>query len=302
MRYLFILLPILILACTPNVPKEEKELHKLATAYDLQPNTERAAAYLEKATEYIGANKENIELVMPILKKAANIAKVAGMHGKASGFLMAQVKESKNEVDIKNNLIDLGGILKKLNKSHASDIIFKGLLERYPNDEKVTALNIELSADIASAEGYLNYLFDQVLVNPDEYGINRQNALKYVDGTEAFALVLPNNKSTPDFLYKAAEVARSLRTMPKAMNLYDWILKKYPDHKKGPTTLFIKGFLLEQEFDQMEEAKKIYEQFLTQYPEHEMASSAKFLLNNMGKSDEEILKEIEEKRKVNPES
>ncbi len=300
MKYFFILITVLLLSCSPSTPSAEDELNKLAKAYEIQPNTERATAYLTKATDFIGENKNNMAQVMPILKKASEIAMDAKMLSRASGYLMAQIRESYEEAGIKENLIQLGGIMKSLNKAHAANIIFKGLMESFPNDNEVSALESELTAELASAEGYLNYLFDQVLVEPDEYGINRQNATKYVDGTEAFALTLPKDKNTPDFLYKAAEVARSLRTMPKAMALYDWILDKYPNHDKGPTTLFIKGFLLEQEFGQEDEAKLVYEKFLEMYPEHEMASSAKFLLSNMGKSDEEILKDIEEKRKTNP--
>jgi TolA-binding protein len=84
--------------------------------------------------------------------------------------------------------------------------------------------------------------------------------------------------------------------MAKAMSLYDWILDKYPNHEKSPTVMFIKGFILEQEFKQEDQARKLYEDFLKKYPNHEMASSAKFLLDNMGKSDEEILKGIEAKK------
>ena len=301
MRYIFILITVFLGACSQSSDPVERELNKLSKAYEIQPSTERATAYLTKATEFISGNKEDIPKVMPVLQKASDIAIDAKMYNQASGYLMAQVRESSDEVQIKQSLKQLGDIMLKLGKSHASNIIHKGIIERYPNDNDIASLNAKLTSEITSTEGYLNFLFDQVLVDPNEYGINRQNALKFVDGTEAFALSLPDHEGTPDFLYKAAEVARSLRTMPKAMALYDWILDKYPNHDKGPTTLFIKGFLLEQEFGQEDEARLVFEKFLQMYPEHEMASSAKFLLNNMGKSDEEILKEIEEKRKANSE-
>ena len=299
MRYILILLTLIFSACSPSTPSAEDELNKLAKAYELQPNSDRATEYLNKASEYIGNNKENFESIKPTLLKASEIAVDAKMLVRASGYLMAIAREDQDVDEVKNSLKSLGGIMKSLNKPHAANIIYQGLIERFPDDSNMASLKSELSADLASAEGYLTYLFDQVLVEPDEYGINRQNALRFVDGCEAYALSLPNSDSTPEFLYKAAEVARSLRTMPKAMALYDWILDKYPNHEKGPTTLFIKGFLLEQEFGQDTEARLVYEKFLEMYPDHEMASSAKFLLSNMGKSDEEILKDIEEKRKTN---
>ena len=42
-----------------------------------------------------------------------------------------------------------------------------------------------------------------------------------------------------------------------------------------------------------EAAREVYEKFLKRYPDHQMAESARFLLKNMGKSDEEILQTIE---------
>ena len=299
MQFRFILLLVLLgsYSCQPGIPSEEDELIKLAKAYELQPNSNRATEYLTKATEYIGNNKENYDQIHPILQKAAEISTHAKMYSKASGYHMALIRESKDPEYTKGKLAELGMMMKVLRKPHASVIIYKGLIELYPDDNEVAKLASEMDSEVASSVGYVNYLFDQVLVDPDEYGINRQNALKFVDGSEAFALVRPQHPKAPQFLYKAAEVARSLRTMVKAMNLYDWLLEKYPDDEKSPTTLFIKGFLLEQEFEEEDEARKMYEQFLEKYPNHEMASSAKFLLDNMGKSDEEILKDIEEKRK-----
>ena len=150
-----------------------------------------------------------------------------------------------------------------------------------------------------SKSNYVQYLFDQILIDPDEFGINKSAALQFVDASEALALVSPDNEFVPDFLYKAAEIARSMRTLPKAMSLYDWILEDYPEHEKAPTIMFIKGFIMEQDFKKVEEAKKLYSQFLEKYPNHQMAESAKFLLDNLGKSDEEILQTIETKKESN---
>ena len=58
----------------------------------------------------------------------------------------------------------------------------------------------------------------------------------------------------------------------------------------------LKGFALDSEFKQKEEAKKIYEQFLTEFPNDSLAKDVRFLLKNIGKSDEELLKEIEKKK------
>ena len=55
---------------------------------------------------------------------------------------------------------------------------------------------------------------------------------------------------------------------------------------------------MKQDFKKIDEAKAIYTEFVTKYPNHQMASSAQFLLDNMGKSEEEILKSMEAKHKT----
>lgn len=135
-------------------------------------------------------------------------------------------------------------------------------------------------------------MFDAILVDVDETGVNRNASMRYVDASEAIALAVPDDKKVPEYLYKSAEIARSIRTLPKAMSLYDWIIDQYPNYVDIPKVLFIKAYLIEYEYGDIEEARKLYEAFLKKYPSHEFAKSAEFLLKNLGKSEEEILKEI----------
>lgn len=283
-------------ACQPPEPSPADELIKLAKAHELQPSNERAIAYLNAATKYISANQEDYNVIRPVLHDASEIAFRNKMMAKTAGFLMPILKKEGSTPDNKSMCLRLAEVLKRMRKNHASNIICQALKEKYPGDEDVGLMQSIMDTTVSSSEDYLAHLFDLVLIDPDEFGINRQHALRFVDAAEAFALVKKDNPNTPKHLYQAAEIARSLRTMPKAMTLYDWLLEEYPDNEKSPTVLFIKGFLLEQEFKDEERAKTIYNQFLETYPDHEMASSAKFLLENMGKSDDEILKDIERKQ------
>ena len=293
LRVAFVFSLLFLFSCETKEPSVEDQLSKLAEAYRLQPTEERANSYFTLASTYIGDNKENFEVVRPILLKASEIGYQAKMFPKSASYLMPVLQqEGANETN-SDLVIRLGDLLRGMRKTHAADIVYKSYLELNPNAADLDQVASKMTSELGSSKGYLKYLFDQVLVDPDEFGINRVNALKFVDGAEAFALINKNDEETPQYLYQAAEVARSLRTMPKAMSLYDWILDSYPDYPKSPTVLFIKGFILEQEFKQEDEARKAYQDFIERYPNHEMASSAQFLLDNMGKSDEEILESIE---------
>ena len=182
-----------------------------------------------------------------------------------------------------------------LDKKHTSNILYQGLLNQYPNYVEALKRETLIDTSAKNLDQYLEYLLQQILVNPDEIGVNKKATMRFVDGAEAFALVSPESDKTPEYLYKAAEIARTMHTMPKALSIYDWILEDYPNFDKVPTIMFIKGFILEQDFKKTEEARAIYTQFLEKYPQHQMASSAKFLLENLGKSEEEILNKIHQK-------
>ena len=128
-----------------------------------------------------------------------------------------------------------------------------------------------------------------IFTNPNEFGLNKENSLKFVDVAEAYSFANPNSDQSAQYLYKAAEVSRSIRTFPKTLTIYDWMIKDYPNFEKTPTVVFLKGFLLDNELKNLDLAKKSYEMFIDRYPNHELASHVKFLIENLGKSDEEIL-------------
>ena len=60
--------------------------------------------------------------------------------------------------------------------------------------------------------------------------------------------------------------------------------------------MFLKGFIIENNIKDDSLALKVYQDFRAKYPEHNLADDAQFLIENIGKSDEEILQMIENKR------
>jgi len=296
MRFiLFIILLLSVVACTP---KQEAitPVDQLIRDYKVDPSPERAEIYLDSLASYIGQHSDEKEMILPYLESGVDVSMKEGKLSKTPGFLLPLLRNYPELSNKKKYLIALGDVLYALRKSHASDVVYQDLQILYPNDADVQE-KLGLLTEQAKTEGdYLTYLFDQLTVEPLDLGINRAAALKYVDAVEAKALISPSDASVPGHLYGAAEVARSMRTFPKAMSLYDWLLEAYPNNEKAPNVLFIKGFILEQDFKDEANARINYEAFLSKYPDHQMAESARFLLNNLGKTDEEILAEIEKNK------
>lgn len=284
---------ILVFACQGDSKKGITNVDQAYKEYELQPSVEKAEQYLDTLDNFIRRNIEQKELIKPYLERGVDVSIAQGLLSRTSGYMLPLLRLFPDLENRNARLLSLGDVMHALRKRHASSVIYNELAKKMPGDPQVQQKAGLIDSVARSTENYVDYLFDQILVNPDEFGVNRAASLRYVDGVEALALVSPEKENVPGHLYKAAEVARSMRTFPKAMSLYDWLIERYPDYDKSSTALFIKGFILEQDYGREEEARAIYTRFLAEYPDHEMAESAQFLLNNLGKSDEEILQSIE---------
>ncbi len=128
---------------------------------------------------------------------------------------------------------------------------------------------------------------------PDKKKIN-EVFLAYKNFADSF----PKNDSVPEYLYRAGRLASGLTYLMEAVNCYHRVYDKFPASKRAPFCLFMEAFIYENQLHGMEKAKKLYEEFMKKYPDHELAKDVKFSLDHLGKSDEEMIKEFEEKQKA----
>jgi TolA-binding protein len=182
-------------------------------------------------------------------------------------------------------------------KTEVASVLFKGFKEKFPTDARNKEAEKLILSEQKDIHYYIKGLAESVFENPGANGLNDENTQKYIDVCESFALVYPEDKMAAEYLFRAAEMSRAINGFSKMMSLYDWIYQYFPDYKKAPLALFLKGFAMDSEFKQPAEAKKIYDQFLSEFPNDSLANDVKFLLKNLGKSDDEILKEIEKNSK-----
>jgi len=90
----------------------------------------------------------------------------------------------------------------------------------------------------------------------------------------------------------------NLKMPQKAIQVFDRVLKNYPDYEKAAQCLFLKGYVYENEIGDLNTAKAIYKDFIAKYPDDEFADDAAVSIQNLGKSPEELIKEFEEKSKA----
>ncbi len=110
-----------------------------------------------------------------------------------------------------------------------------------------------------------------------------------------YVLFFPNDSVAPDYLFKAAEIATATQQYPQALIYYQNITSKYPKYKLIQESLYLQGYLLDNFLNDDAKAKLIYEEVIQKYPTSTYANDAKSAIKNLGKSDEELIKEFKKK-------
>jgi tetratricopeptide (TPR) repeat protein len=74
-----------------------------------------------------------------------------------------------------------------------------------------------------------------------------------------------------------------------AVDAYKRYVELFPDGKQVQLAMFLIGYLYNNELHNLDSAGAAYRRFLDRYPDSEMAASARFELNTLGKSPDELL-------------
>jgi TolA-binding protein len=125
--------------------------------------------------------------------------------------------------------------------------------------------------------------------------IDKQKADDLIAAYDNFATNFPNDQESPEYLFKAGDMAMNLNKPNKAISFFNRILSEYPDFDKIPQCVFLKAYIYENSLFDLDKAKLIYEEFIERFPNDEFADDAAVSLKNLGKSPEELIKEFEAK-------
>lgn len=107
---------------------------------------------------------------------------------------------------------------------------------------------------------------------------------------EQFAYMFPTHAKTPEFLEKSANFYASpnIKMFDKAFQIYEKLIKDYPNTKQAEKASFMKGFLYNNELKQADKAKAAYEDFLKRYPKSELVPSVQAELQFLGTKPEDL--------------
>ncbi len=128
-----------------------------------------------------------------------------------------------------------------------------------------------------------------------EQKINRKLANDLIEKSKTFARVFPEDELSPAYLFRAGNVAVGIGSFEEAVNLFKNIHQNYTNYERAPDALFLQGFTYENHMNDLENAKICYDDFLNRFPEDQLADQVRVVLENIGKSPEELVKGFQNK-------
>ncbi len=116
------------------------------------------------------------------------------------------------------------------------------------------------------------------------------NAKQFVQLTHEFLKTGKDDKKAIRYGTQGAQVATNIQDYKEAISIYDDLATRFADQPKiVANALFAKAFLLENNIKDIDSAKKIYQKILKDYPNQEISKTIPAALNNLGKSEAELL-------------
>lgn len=129
--------------------------------------------------------------------------------------------------------------------------------------------------------------------------VNNEIAEQAINAFYDYASNCKTDTLAPVFLVKAGQVAQSIRKFTQAQDFFTKCIDEFPKFKSRGAAMFLLAQLYDDPtiLNNESEARTIYHQIIREYPTSSYASDAKACIQNIGKSDEELVKEFLKKNK-----
>lgn len=289
--FLFLTIAIAIGACSGKSSGKKAFDNALAT-YTANPGDSTASAVYTTAQEFIADKGFSDPATPDVLLGAANIAAERNDFERALGFYRAYLVEYPNRPDVADRIHEVILMAETRNQPELNQVLYKLFSQRFPKDARAKAFAEKIEDNTISADSIMHYVASTVF-NDSIFRYDVDRGHLYITLCQAAVMINPALSDAPKYLFRAAETVHTLRDFRKAIDFYDWIISKYPADDLSATALFVKSFSLENDFQDLEGARKGYHEYLRLFPNGQYAESARFLLEHLGKSEDELKKIIE---------
>lgn len=167
------------------------------------------------------------------------------------------------------------------------------------NDADKNAQNQVNKATLATGKERYQHMIDSIEAKMQatrNMALDHGTAMFAMRVYDEYASYFPDEKKSPEYLFKAGELANSMQLPQPALGYLNRLMNKYPNYKNAPYALFMQGMIYDDQLKDTANARKIYQQVIVKYPESQLAKDAEASIYNLGKSVEELVREFEKKQ------
>jgi tetratricopeptide (TPR) repeat protein len=107
-----------------------------------------------------------------------------------------------------------------------------------------------------------------------------------------YANAFDDDTLSADYLFKAAELCKALNKSQLSLNYYEKVEQNYPSFRNMDLVIFMQGFVNEVQLKNYEKARFHYERYIAKYPKSPLCKDLRTMIENLGKSDEDLIKEF----------
>jgi tetratricopeptide (TPR) repeat protein len=205
--------------------------------------------------------------------------------------LVARIRQNPNGTEIPELAMIMASVFEqKMADSTASIAVYQAIATGFPGAKEAKQASSRIPKGTPELKKRIEALqasiFDPSKMTLDTTAINQ-----YLNACTVQALLLPSDPQSEFYLHKAAENAYYTQQFSRSLFLYEWFEQAYPQSDKAAQALFMRAFMLDNDLGRFDEAKELYTVFLQKFPNDDFADDAKFLLGNLGKSPEEVIKD-----------
>ncbi|MEO6166673.1 MAG: tetratricopeptide repeat protein [Chitinophagales bacterium] len=111
----------------------------------------------------------------------------------------------------------------------------------------------------------------------------------------------PQDSLASEYLFELGMLYQKQRKFDQAVNAFDKVYREYPDSKHARNAVFLQGFLYANVLNNLDKAKEMYQLYLDKYSaaDEKMTNDVQMELKNLGKTPDELLREIQAKELAN---
>lgn len=287
MHFIRLVLPVLLICATPAFAQKTNDLIR-----DLQ----RDVATMQQDVKTLNSKfDEKIAIISTLLQQALN---EAGSAAKGVAVLDRQIKDNLKEqstlvaapvanlgskveamsgeyTSLNENVKDLTTRLNKMQSTLTEMYTYMKTMNAPPAPPP-NAGPTQASGPAPPAGATPDIVFTQA-TRDKEAG----NADLAIAEFSDFLRFWPTNDRAPDAQFYLGETHYLLKKdYEAAIQVFDLMIEKYPDHKKAPDAMYLKGRALMMA-DQRSKAKQVFTDLIKTYPSTEAARKAKSVVSAM---------------------